>query len=193
MLAAQWDTERNGTLTPQQVTLTSNRKVWWICEKGHSFQTVIASRANGTGCPYCTNRKVLAGFNDLATVEPKIASEWHPTLNGALTPEMVTVGSTKKVWWECPLGHVWKATIYSRTGAKKCGCPVCAGKTRSVCPFEGLLKYSHDVAPQDTYERCVLCGKETDVPIDLPIDRRDCYVEDSGQLCRDCWQRAYGE
>ena len=132
VLAAQWDTERNGTLTPQQVTLTSNRKAWWICEKGHSFQAVIASRANGTGCPYCTNRKVLAGFNDLATVEPRIAAEWHPTLNGALTPEMVTVGSTKKVWWECLLGHVWKATIYSRTGAKKCGCPVCAGKTRSV-------------------------------------------------------------
>jgi recombinational DNA repair protein (RecF pathway) len=59
--------------------------------------------------------------------------------------------------------------------------------------FEGLLKYSHDVAPQDTYERCVLCGKKTDVPIDLPIDRRDCYVEGSGQLCRDCWRRAYGE
>ena len=134
VLAAQWDTERNGTLTPQQVTLTSNRKAWWICKKGHSFQAVIASRANGSGCPYCTNRKVLAGFNDLATVEPRIAAEWHPTLNGALTPEMVTAGSTKKVWWECSLGHVWKAAIYSRAGAKKCGCPVCAGKTRTVYP-----------------------------------------------------------
>lgn len=132
VLAAQWDAERNGTLTPQQVTLTSNRKAWWICEKGHNFQAVIASRANGTGCPYCTNKKVLAGFNDLATVEPRIAAEWHPTLNGSLTPEMVTAGSRKKVWWECPLGHVWKAAIYPRTGAKKCGCPVCAGKTPSA-------------------------------------------------------------
>ena len=130
VLAAQWDAERNEMFTPQQVTLTSNRKARWICEKGHSFQAVIASRANGTGCPYCTNKKVLAGFNDLATVEPRIAAEWHPTLNGALTPEMVTAGSTRRVWWECPLGHVWKAVIYSRTGAKKCGCPVCAGKTR---------------------------------------------------------------
>lgn len=49
---------------------------------------------------------------------------------GSLTPEMVTAGSRKKVWWECPLGHVWKAAIYSRTGKKKCGCPVCAGKAR---------------------------------------------------------------
>ena len=96
VLAAQWDAERNGTLTPQQVTLTSNRKAWWICEKGHSFQAVIASRANGIGCPYCTNKKVLAGFNDLATVEPRIAAEWHPTLNGSLTPEMVTAGSRKR-------------------------------------------------------------------------------------------------
>ena len=30
------------------------------------------------------------------------------------------------------------------------------------------------------YERCVLCGRETDVPVDLPIARRD------------CWQKLYG-
>ena len=83
-----------------------------------------------SNCPYCTNRKVLAGFNDMATVEPRIAAEWHPTLNGTLTPEMVTPGSTKRVWWEGTYGHVWKAASYSRTGKKKCGCPVCAGKAR---------------------------------------------------------------
>ncbi len=131
-LAAQWDAEKNGKLTPQMVTPTSNRKAWWRCEKGHSYPAVISARTNGSGCPYCTNKKVLAGFNDLATVEPKIAAEWHPTMNGTLTPEMVTAGSRKKVWWECPLGHVWKAAIYPRTGAKKCGCPVCAGKIRAA-------------------------------------------------------------
>lgn len=130
-LAAQWDGEKNRALTPQQVTITSNRKVWWRCEKGHSYPAVIASRTNGSGCPYCTGKKVLAGFNDLATLEPKIVAEWHPTLNGALTPQMVSTGSRKKVWWECPLGHVWKSAIYPRTGAKKCGCPVCAGKTKA--------------------------------------------------------------
>ena len=130
-LAAQWDREKNRALTPQQVTITSNRKVWWRCEKGHSYPAVIASRTNGSGCPYCTGKKVLAGFNDLATLEPKSAAEWHPTLNGALTSQMVSTGSRKKVWWECPLGHVWKAAVYPRTGAKKCGCPVCAGKTKA--------------------------------------------------------------
>ena len=42
------------------------------------------------------------------------------------------------------------------------------------------------------YERCVLCGRETDVPLDLPIARRDCCIEGGGQLCRDCWQKLYG-
>ena len=92
---------------------------------------MIAQRVQrGDGCPYCANRKVLPGFNDLATLDPAVAKEWHPTLNGALTPEMVTVGSHRKVWWQCTCGHVWKAAIYPRTGKQRCGCPVCAGKTK---------------------------------------------------------------
>ena len=130
-LAAQWDAEKNGSLTPENVSPNSNRRVWWKCEKGHAYCAVIAYRAqSSSGCPYCTNRKVLAGFNDLATLEPAVAKEWHPTLNGALTPEMVTAGSHRKVWWQCALGHVWKAAIYPRTGKQRCGCPICAGRTK---------------------------------------------------------------
>mgnify|MGYP000012367874 FL=1 len=130
-LMQEWDTEKNGTLTPQQVTASSNRKAWWRCRLGHSYVAVIASRTGrGTGCPYCMNRKVLCGFNDLATLEPEVAREWHPTLNGALTPDKVTAGSHRRVWWQCANGHVWKALIYSRAGVQKCGCPVCAGKVR---------------------------------------------------------------
>ena len=130
-LAAQWDAEKNGSLTPETVSPNSNRRVWWKCEKGHAYCAVIAYRAqSNSGCPYCTNRKVLPGFNDLATLEPAVAKEWHPTLNGALTPEMVTAGSHRKVWWQCALGHVWKAAIYPRTGKQRCGCPVCAGRTK---------------------------------------------------------------
>ena len=86
---------------------------WWRCDKGHSFSMRAAFHTTREqSCPYCARRKVLAGYNDLATVEPRIAAEWHPTLNGSLTPEMVTAGSRKKVWWQCALGHVWKAAIY---------------------------------------------------------------------------------
>lgn len=131
LVAAQWHPTQNGTLRPEQVSPFSNRKVWWKCALGHSYAALISARTiEGAGCPYCAGRKVLAGFNDLATVAPEIAAQWHPTLNGMYTPQMVTAGSHKKVWWQCPEGHVWKAVIYSRTRTKKCGCPVCAGRIK---------------------------------------------------------------
>ena len=130
-IAAQWHPTKNGSLTPQQVTPNSNRKVWWICPLGHEYQGWIPGRTRqGGGCPYCAGKKVLPGFNDLATRVPKIAAQWHPTLNGTLTPSMVTPGSNRKVWWICPEGHAWKAVVHSRAGPQKCGCPVCAGLSR---------------------------------------------------------------
>ncbi len=127
-LAQQWHPSQNAPLTPSQVTRGSHRLVWWRCKKGHEWQANVSSRTlEQTGCPYCANRKVLAGFNDLATQEPKIAQQWHPTLNGSLMPEQVTAGSKRKVWWICSEGHVWKAVVFSRTGSRKTGCPVCAG------------------------------------------------------------------
>jgi len=78
---------------------------------------------------------VLKGFNDLATTAPKIAAQWHPELNGSLTPQMVTAGSRKKIWWHCAEGHVWKAVVYSRAGVQKSGCPVCAGRIKDAAQF----------------------------------------------------------
>lgn len=129
-IARQWHPTKNGALTPEHVAPASNKKVWWRCERGHDYQAVISSRTQrGGGCPYCANKKVLAGFNDLATLYPAVAKEWHPTKNGALTPQDVTPGSRKRVWWRCSAGHEWQAVIYSRTGTQCCGCPVCSGRT----------------------------------------------------------------
>lgn len=130
-IAAEWDGERNGELTPDRLAPQSNRKAWWVCPLGHSYSATVSSRVNrGSGCPYCAGRRVLPGFNDLATKEPKLSEQWYQPLNGSLTPEMVTCGSSKKVFWRCPDGHVWPAVISSRTGKQKCGCPVCAGRTK---------------------------------------------------------------
>ena len=79
--------QKNGSITPRQVSPNSNRKVWWTCDLGHDYQAVIAARtARGSGCPYCSGRRVLSGFNDLATLEPEIAKQWHRILNGSFTP-----------------------------------------------------------------------------------------------------------
>lgn len=129
-LADQWHPTKNGALCPESVTAYSNKKVWWLCERGHDYQAAISDRAKGKGCPYCAGRKIWKGFNDLTTLDPELAEQWHPKLNGDLTPEMVTLGSHKKVWWQCPVGHIWKAVVASRAGKQRTGCPVCAGRVR---------------------------------------------------------------
>ena len=132
-MLAQWDYERN-TLDPKEILPFAHDKVWWRCELGHSWQAVVFSRTKdkGAGCPYCTGRKVLTGFNDLATLKPKVASEWYSPLNEGLSPGEVTLGSNKKVWWQCSDGHVWQAAIYSRTRKRGSGCPVCAGTVKQA-------------------------------------------------------------
>lgn len=131
-IAAQWHKTKNHPLSADQVSPYSNRKAWWTCDLGHEYEAMIPSRTSGqSGCPYCAGRKVLPGFNDLATVEPKVAAQWHPSLNAPLEPSMVTAGCKKKIWWMCREGHVWKTVVYARTGNQRTGCPVCAGKVKT--------------------------------------------------------------
>ena len=42
-------------------------------------------------------------------------------------------------------------------------------------------------------EKCILCKKETNVPVDLHIDERKNYVEGAGQLCDECAVKVYGK
>lgn len=137
-LLSEWDYIKNGQNNPSNTMYGSGYKAWWICEKGHNFQTAMYQRAKvgGVGCPICANRKILVGYNDLATTHPQLSEEWHPTKNGSLTPYKVTSGSLKKVWWFLPyddpntgkhFDFEWEAIINNRA-MKGSGCPFLAGK-----------------------------------------------------------------
>lgn len=129
-VAAEWHPTKNGDLTPDQFASHSQKKVWWICLKGHSYEAHINHKTIArSGCPFCTNKKLLPGFNDLEAVCPDLVSEWHPTFNGDITPRNVLGGSNKKYWWKCMQGHSWCASVYSRKRGS--GCPVCARIQRS--------------------------------------------------------------
>ena len=67
-----WNYAKNNELTPEQFRPSSNKKVWWICENGHEYEQSIEKKVNGRGCPYCSNKKVLKGYNDLATTNPDL-------------------------------------------------------------------------------------------------------------------------
>lgn len=125
-LASEWHPTKNGIVTPQMVSCGSTKKYWWLCKNGHEWFVDINNRYGGNNCPYCSNQKVLEGYNDLATTNPEIANEWHPTKNGLLTPSDVIIGSSKKVWWMCSKEHEWYASLSGRKDG--CGCPICANK-----------------------------------------------------------------
>ena len=74
-LASEWDVEKNGDLTPYDVTPGSHRKVWWKCSKGHEWEAAISNRMKGRGCPYCAGQRVDKE-NNLAVRFPELVAEW---------------------------------------------------------------------------------------------------------------------
>ena len=120
-LAREWHTTKNGDLKPTEVVANSDKKVWWLGKCGHEWEAMIRSRnIRGTGCPYCSNRKVLKGYNDLVTINNQLAREWHPTKNGGLRPTEVVANSSKRVWWLGDCGHEWATSIYHRNNGTNC-------------------------------------------------------------------------
>lgn len=148
-LAEQWDTDKN-ELLPSQVTLWSGKKVWWKCDKGHSWNTSLSVRSRGRNCPYCMSRSLLPGFNDLQTCRPDIAKEWDFEKN-TLIPTQVFVGSNTSIWWKCSLGHSWESDVCDRTSGGN-GCPYCAGK-KVLAGFNDLKMLKPQLAAEWDHEK----------------------------------------
>lgn len=123
-----WDYKKNKGLKPTQFKVNSMKKVWWKCKEGHEWESPISRRVSLKSCPYCSNAKILIGYNDLTTTHPKLVKQWNYEKNGDLKPTEFVSGSNKKVWWKCEHGHEWDAIIVSRTGKEDYNCPVCLNK-----------------------------------------------------------------
>ena len=149
-LAKEWNYEKNGNLLPTMVTISSGKKVWWKCKHGHEWQSPPYNRKKNVGCPYCANQKLLKGFNDLETLHPELAKEWHPTKNGNLKPSDVISGVNKKAWWQCKYGHEWEAVISSRIHGRNC--PVCAGQ-KLLAGFNDLATVAPEELKDWNYEK----------------------------------------
>ena len=149
-LAKEWNYEKNNELRPVDVLSNSNKTVWWVCNKGHEWQAMIANRNKGNGCPYCSGKKVLKGYNDLQTINSTLAKEWNYEKNNELTPMDVLPNSDKKVWWKCSKEHEWRATIGSRN--KGHGCPYCTGQ-KVLTGFNDLQTVNPILAKEWNYEK----------------------------------------
>ncbi len=148
-LINEWNYSKNTNIFPENVLSSNPKKVWWICSKcGYEWQAKISNRAVlGRGCPCCSNRVIIVGVNDLATTHPEIAKEWHPTKNKDLTPQKVTYGSNKKVWWLCPKGHEYQATIGHRTCGVGTNCPICNSGRQTSFAEQAVYYYVKKLYP----------------------------------------------
>lgn len=161
-LICEWHPSKNEK-TPYEVACFSHDKAWWYLhyydsdtEKYFDFEweAEISARAAGHQCPFLTGHAVYPGFNDLATQRPDLAAQWHPTLNGDVTPFSVAFHSNDNAWWLYPyddpetgkhFDFVWESKIDNRT--REPGCPFLTGK--AVYPgFNDLATKRPDLAAQ---------------------------------------------
>ena len=142
-LVAEWS-EKNLPLTPDSISFGSNKKVWWKGACGHEWQTSVKARSNGEKCPICSGARVIAGINDLATLEPLLEKQWSK--KNKIKPTEVSIGSHKKVIWRCKKGHEWEAAVKSRT-INKTGCPYCS-HNKVLAGFNDLATLLPDIAAE---------------------------------------------
>lgn len=149
---SEWDWKENNKrgLDPRKLTLGSGKKAYWICPKGHEWDTAICHRTErGSSCPYCSNKRVLVGYNDLQSQRPDLMKEWDFDAN-YIDPSAVVVGSNKKVAWVCPKGHKYTKMIYLRASGS--GCPICAKGRGTSFPEQCFFYYTKKIFP-DTINR----------------------------------------
>jgi Probable Zinc-ribbon domain len=145
-LIGEWDRERNGDLSPADLSAGSGRRVWWTCPRGpdHRWRAKPNNRTRGTGCPFCANKRVSV-TNSLAALFPDIAREWDHQRNGTLTPLGIVATATRNAWWQCHLDplHAWRASVRDRTRDLS-SCPFCSN--RRVCASNSLLALHSEIA-----------------------------------------------
>jgi len=172
-LAKEWLSDKNGDLKPTDVTVGSNKKVWWKCSKcGCEWQATVIDRSQGHGCPSCIKiqrvetrvRLLVKRKGSFAEKYPELIKEWHPTKNGELTPYDITIGCKRKVWWKCPLGHEYQAYIYNR---RHTGCPICSLRQKTSFPEQAIFYYVKKLWPNsmNKYKDCFGDKMELDIYI----------------------------
>lgn len=96
LLANEWHPVKN-SLSSSDVTVSSNKKVWWLGECGHEWESSLVNRKKGNGCPICSGKKIFIGFNDMWTTNPELAKLLANPEDGY----KYTFMSNKRVDWKC--------------------------------------------------------------------------------------------
>lgn len=132
-LATFWDFTKNADLTPENISIKSTRKCFWLCEQGHSVERTPANFVKDNSCPVC---------NSLELQCPEIMLEWDFDRNLEIMPSDVSVGSGQRVWWKCRRGHSFDQVISQRTQkSRNTNCPVCWAIKRGVIESLAIARH----------------------------------------------------
>jgi predicted metal-binding protein len=123
-----WHRDKNENVDPRCLAPNSHTRVWWRCPVcTHEWQATPGNPA----CKPCGAKRTGAKLrsakqgNSLTQKMPEIAAQWHPTLNGDLTPDRINAGTSNYYWWLCGnCGHEWKARPTNRI-RQVFLCPAC--------------------------------------------------------------------
>lgn len=121
-VAKEWHPTKNGETTPHDVTQGSGKKVWWQCDNGHEWEATVNNRAKGSECPYCSNKKVLKGFNDIATTHPHLVKHFANVED----THTHTYSSGKRVELKCPGCSHTKTMQVSKLTGRGFSCDLCS-------------------------------------------------------------------
>lgn len=176
-----WDYKKNSDegIYPTNIKPNSDTETWWKCAKGHSWKTKTKYIVRGHRCPYCTGYKIIQGENDFATLAPKeLLLEWDYDKN-TISPDMIALRYSKKVWWKCCNNHQWKSSPDNRFKHSPFSrCPYCTGQlvakgeTDLATKFPDILNdfnfeknrkspdQIHWGSTQKIWWKCHICGHE---------------------------------
>lgn len=125
-LAKQLHPTKNKGVKAKDLPMNCYKMVWWKCREGpdHEWTARVNERVYfNSGCPFCRNHR-LSVTNNLATLSPQLAKEWHPSKNGRLKPADVVAYTTKPFWFLCQEGHSYQKPLHLRLRYGS-GCPQC--------------------------------------------------------------------
>ena len=152
-IASEWNYEKNNNLNPKNYLPKSGKYVWWKCKRGHEWQTRICDRINNkgiVGCPFCSNIRLLEGFNDFNFKNSHLLKYWNYEKNSKITPNSILFNSSKKVWWICPNGHSYRKEINKKEDRNDC--PICNNR-RIMKNFNDFGTLFPDILKDWNYEK----------------------------------------
>ncbi|WP_167433906.1 zinc-ribbon domain-containing protein [Paenibacillus silvae] len=103
---------KNKNVDIDKLTVSSNKRVWWLCINGHEWSTSVSSRTTvGKGnCPHCWRDREING-NSFTKTHPLLTKYWDYEKNGDLKPENYSCNDRGYLNFTCDKGHDFKRYV----------------------------------------------------------------------------------